>query len=170
MNFGHDLIEREEFIARYLRGRLDPAAAEAFERHYLECDECFAELRAGELLVRGLQRLPLESRIVNGVTVLQVASPSYLTENSREAKALCEALLEQKDMKVLIDLSRVSRIDSSGLGMLMHCYSHVIRNRGALKLLNPNPQVKRLLSTTGIDGVLDTFQDEIEALRSFACR
>ena len=42
----------------------------------------------------------------------------------------------------MIDLSRVSRIDSWGLGVLIHCYSHAICNSGALKLLNPSAQVK----------------------------
>jgi hypothetical protein len=35
--------------------------AELFERHYLECDECFIELRAGELLASGLERPVVES-------------------------------------------------------------------------------------------------------------
>jgi anti-sigma B factor antagonist len=75
--------------------------------------------------------------------------------------------LEQKDTKVLIDLSRVSRIDSSGLGMLTQCYSHVIRNRGMFKLVNPSPQVKRALSITGIDSVIEAYADEREALHAF---
>jgi len=129
--------------------RLDDATAELFGRHYLECDEYLVELQAGELLVSRLERPVVERRVVHGVLVLQLAAPSYLTEHSTEARALCNSILAQKDTRVLMDLSRVSRIDRSGLGMLMQCYSPAIRNSGALKFLNPSRQVKRLLSTTG---------------------
>jgi anti-anti-sigma factor len=132
--------------------RLDDATAELFERHYLECDECFIELRAGELLVSGLERPMVERRVVNGVLVLRVAAPSYLTEHSTEVRALCNSILEQKDIGVLVDLSRVSRVDSSGLRMLMHCYSRAIRNSGALKLLNPSTQVSSAISVYHRDG------------------
>jgi hypothetical protein len=74
---------------------VDDARAELFERHYLECDECFIELLAGELLVSGLERLVVERRVINGVLVLRVAAPSYLTELSTEARALCNSILEQ---------------------------------------------------------------------------
>ena len=100
MSFHDDPLRREELIAKYLRRRLDDATAEAFESHYLECDECFSELRAGELLVSGLERSTLERRVVNGVLVLHLAAPSYLTENSAEARALCKSVMEQKDTKV----------------------------------------------------------------------
>ena len=72
------------------------------------------------------------------------------------------------DPKTLnIDLSKVSRIDSAGLGMLMRCYTHAVRNAGILKLLNPTTQVKKVLSITRIDSVVPTFEDENAALKSF---
>ena len=61
----------------------------------------------------------------------------------------------------------VSRIDSAGLGALMACYSHAVRNRGLLKLLNPSSEVQNLLRMTKIDSLLQSFSDERNALRSF---
>jgi hypothetical protein len=59
----------------------------------------------------------------------------------------------RSDGKVLIDLNRVSRIDSAGLGMLMRC-THAVKQSGALKLLQPAQQVKKVLSLTKIDSVI----------------
>jgi anti-sigma B factor antagonist len=73
----------------------------------------------------------------------------------------------QNESKVLIDLSNVSRIDSTGLGMLMKCYCHAVRNRGALRLLNPNAQVKQVLNLTRIDSLMLSSDDETLALESF---
>ena len=75
--------------------------------------------------------------------------------------------MEQSDSSVIIDLSRVTRIDSAGLGQLMSCYSHLVKNRGALKVLNPTPEIRKLLDMTGISTLIPAFEDEHEAVRSF---
>ena len=49
----------------------------------------------------------------------------------------------------------------------MSHYSHVVKNRGTLKLLNPTAEVQMLLRITRIDSVLETYDDENEALQSF---
>jgi anti-anti-sigma regulatory factor len=67
----------------------------------------------------------------------------------------------------LIDLRKAGRIDNTGLGMLMHCYAHLIRNRRMPKLFNPRKLVRRALSMTGIDSVVEVNQDESCALRAF---
>ena len=53
---------------------------------------------------------------------------------SLELTELSKAIRLESDTKVLIDLSRVSRIDSTGLGVLMDCYCHAVKNAGVLKL------------------------------------
>src|SRR5215831_987920 len=162
MDFHQDLLAREEIIRNYLLRRLDANTAEAFESHYLSCDECFEELRASQLLVVGLGQSKLEVRRVGDVVVLGFSVPARLTRQSEELQALFGDVLQQKDTKVLIDLSRVSRIDSRGLGMLMACYTHAVRNQGMLKLLNPSAEVQNLLRLTRMDTVLETHYDEPE--------
>src|SRR5580704_11122693 len=125
-------IEREEVIAKYLSRTLDEEAVEEFEGHYLGCDECFDELRVSERLASDLRASNLSWKQSGGVSVLQFKANAELTHSARE-------VLEQKDTKVIIDLSRVTRIDSAGLGQLMSCYTHLVRNQGSLKVLNPAP-------------------------------
>jgi len=157
---------REELIRDYLLKRLDADEAEAFECHYLFCDECFEELRASQALMTGLGQSKLEIRRVEDMLVLQFAGPAQLTRQSFELTELRRAL-QQKDTKVLIDLSRVTKIDSAGLGQLIACYSHVVKNQGTVKLLNPTAKVQTLLRLTRIDSVLETYYDERQALESF---
>jgi len=168
MPFHDDPLLREELIVKYLQRRLDAATTEAFESHYLTCEECFEELRVSQLLTEGLSQGRIDRRHSGQVTVLQFTGPVQLTRRSAGLTALSQSVLEQKDSNVLIDLNRVSRIDSAGLGLLMSCYSHAVRNRRAFKLLNPNRDVRELLRFTKIDGVLETYDNEQEALRSFA--
>jgi hypothetical protein len=53
---------------------------------------------------------------------------------------------------------------------LMNCYCHAVKNAGVLKLLNPDLPVRRVLSLTKIDSVLQTFEDEAAAIDSFGPR
>ncbi|HZS50247.1 MAG TPA: STAS domain-containing protein [Bryobacterales bacterium] len=166
MEYHEDPLLREELIRNYLLKRLDESATKAFESHYLICDECFEELRASELLMGGLSWSKVDRRRLEDVVVIAFSGPVQLTRQS-EMTGLLRGMLEQKDTKVLIDLSRVSRIDSAGLGMLINCYSHAVRNSGMLKLLNPSMEVQRLLHITHIDSVLETYYDERQAVASF---
>jgi anti-sigma B factor antagonist len=160
-------IEREQVIARYLSRSLDSGGVEEFEAHYLGCDECFDELRVSEHLAADLRATYFEWKHSGGVSVLQFRGNTELTHSAQELDQLRREVLEQRDSKVIIDLSRVTRIDSAGLGQLMSCYSHLVRNQGALKVLNPAPEIRKLLEMTGISTLIPSFQDEKEAVRSF---
>jgi anti-sigma B factor antagonist len=160
-------IEREQVIAKYLSRSLDAEAVEEFEGHYLGCDECFDELRVSERLAADLRASNLAWNQTEGVSVLRFKAKAELTHSAQELDELRREVLEQSDTKVIIDLSHVTRIDSAGLGQLMSCYSHLIKNRGALKVLNPAPEIRKLLDMTGLSTVIPTFQDEREALNSF---
>jgi len=162
-----DPVLREGFIARYLARKLEPEAAARFEDHYLTCQDCFEELRAAELLVYGLRQTAIELTHSQDIAVVRFTASAELTGSALDLNALAQMVQSPGETKVLIDLSKVSRIDSAGLGMLMRCYTHAVRNAGTLKLLNPTTQVKKVLSITRIDSVVPTFEDEDAALQSF---
>lgn len=167
MDFHDDPVYREQVILRYLQHGAGEALTEQWEDHYLGCNACFEEIRATELLIRGLGEPTVERKRVNDVTVLSFTQGTQLLAASLELAELSNAIRSESDTKVLIDLSRVSRIDSTGLGVLMNCYCHAVKNSGALKLLNAHAPVRRVLSLTKIDSVLQTFEDEAAAIDSF---
>ena len=167
LDFHSDALFRDELITKYLYRRLNPDLAEEFENHYLQCNECFEETRGTELLIRGLAATVIDREQINDVTVIRFNQNSQLLAASVELTELAKVLRIENDTRVLIDLTKVSRIDSTGLGVLMNCYCHAIKNSGALKLLHPDASVKRVLNVTRIDSVLQTFEDEASAIQSF---
>ncbi len=167
MGCTHDLIDREGIIAKYLSRTLDSETVEEFESHYLVCDECFDELLVSERLAVGLRDSRLVRRQTGGVSVLHFKSDVELTFSAQELDELRRGILEQSDSRVIIDLSRVTRIDSAGLGQLLSCYSHLVRNRGALKVLNPVPAVEKLMSIAGLSALIPAYRDEQAAVSSF---
>jgi anti-sigma B factor antagonist len=165
-----DRLEREEKIRDYLLRRLGPEATESLEVEYLSSEDCFEELMASRLLVSSLPTAKLEVRKKHGITILEFTGSASLTLQSNETQQLYQAFEEvrgRSDKKVLIDLSRVSRIDSSGLGVLVNCYAHAVGNSGMLKLLNPGPKLRQMMRVTRLDSVLETYEDERDALISF---
>ena len=160
-------MNRDQIIARYLTRSLDADAVEEFEGHYLGCDECFEELRIGERLAKDLRASNLAWKQDSGVSILEFRANAELTHSARELEQLRREVLEQNDSRVIIDLSRVTKIDSAGLGQLMGCYSHLVRNAGGMKIVNARPEIRRLLDMTGISALLPHYSDERDAMRSF---
>ena len=80
--------------------------------------------------------------------------------------ALIEAvtrLLDGGAKRVVIDLSRVSYMDSSGLGALVACRRTAAAQDVPLVLLHPAGKVRDLLQLTGLGELFRIFQDEGEA-------
>jgi anti-sigma B factor antagonist len=168
MNCKMEPIQREQIIAKYLSRFLDSDGVEEFEGHYLGCDECFDELRVSESLAADLRSSNLAWKTTGGVSVLHFRNPAELTHAANTLDELRREVLEQADSRVIIDLSSVTKIDSAGLGQLMSCYSHLVRNQGSLKVLNAPPDIKKLLDMTGISSLIPAYSSEQEAVKSFS--
>ncbi|MCD6363758.1 MAG: STAS domain-containing protein [Synergistetes bacterium] len=71
-------------------------------------------------------------------------------------------------VKIIVDLSGTTYIDSTGLGILISGLRKVGKEGGDLKILGPlSPQVKRIFELTRLNRVFEFFDDEQEALSSF---
>ncbi len=76
-------------------------------------------------------------------------------------------LLDRGHLKVVLDLSRVSFIDSAGLGELVACKKRIAERGGDIKLLRPLGQVHKLLVMTLLTRLFEVYQDEETAVSSF---
>ena len=74
------------------------------------------------------------------------------------APRFMEALLEAVDdgaRRVTVDLSGVTFVDSTALGVLIGASKRLQARSGTLHVVCPNPNVLRILEITGLDRVLD---------------
>jgi anti-sigma B factor antagonist len=69
--------------------------------------------------------------------------------------------------KVIIDLSKVKWMNSSGLGILMSCWGSLSKNGGNLKLAGVTEKVKSLLIITQILQFFENYETVERALASF---
>jgi anti-sigma B factor antagonist len=76
-------------------------------------------------------------------------------------------LLDNGQHSIVLNLSKVSYMDSAGIGELVACYKRAKEKDGMVKLLNPSGKVFDLLQLTKLEEVFETYRDEKEALVSF---
>ena len=82
---------------------------------------------------------------------------------------LREAVLQQKLARVIVlDLSEVDSIDAGGLTVLVDLHHWTENNRSHLKLVNPRPFVRQMLTRTHLSCVFDLSSFN-EALAVLGC-
>jgi anti-sigma B factor antagonist len=111
--------------------------------------------------------MKIKSRVVDGVTVLDVSGEMYGGPENMELVNTVTELAEEKKLDLLINLSKVKWISSTGLGILVSARSRFAKEGGVVKLCHPNSRVLDILTVTRLTMIFDVFPNEAEALASF---
>ena len=69
--------------------------------------------------------------------------------------------------KLLLNLTNLTQMDSSGIGIIVEMYVCLKRRNGELKLLCPSGRVLQVLTVFRLLEVIPSFEDETQALSSF---
>jgi len=101
------------------------------------------------------------------VTLVDLNGKITIGEGDVILRDAIEKVLKGGSKKVLLNLSKVSYMDSAGIGELVACYKRSREKGGELKLLNPSGKVEDLLQLTKLEEIFETFRDEATALKSF---
>ncbi len=109
----------------------------------------------------------LSIRQVGDVTVIDATGRITLGEGASTFRDTVRDLSAKGDKKILLNLSDVTYIDSSGIGELVSGFTTVTNHGGILKLLGLSKRVKDLLQITKLYTVFEVFDDESTAVRSF---
>lgn len=96
--------------------------------------------------------LKVHTRMLGNVAVVSVQGRIV----NGETASLREEVDSQSSVNtVLLDLSRVSTIDASGLGMMLELREHAAQRGARLKLMNTTKLVRRVLEVTKLDAVFE---------------
>ena len=74
--------------------------------------------------------------------------------NAHYFKQQLEDSLAEKKQNIIIDLSELTYIDSTGLGVIIGVYGTIKKEGLTIKVLNPRENVKKLLNISGLDKIL----------------
>jgi anti-sigma B factor antagonist len=112
--------------------------------------------------------LQISIRECGDVNILDLVGRS--TVDAGESESLSKylrALTSTGKHKLLLNLAKLLRIDSSGVSIIVEIYVSVKRSGGELKLLSPRGRVLDVLTVFRLLEVIPSFEDEIEAVESF---
>ena len=89
---------------------------------------------------------------------------------SYEAQAFREAirgLVKNGHKDIVLNLTGLEYLDSSGVGELVRNYLTVVKSGGAMKVVGLAPKVEQIFKVTQLYQVFPEFPDETSALESF---
>ena len=117
------------------------------------------------MILTSAMPLDLTTQFTDNIYVLHCDGAIVL---GPEATAL-EALLERSShatSRIILNLSKVLRLDSMGLGLIVRHMAALRKRGGDLRLAAPSPFVVSLLEHTLLSTVLQSFPTDKEALIS----
>jgi anti-sigma B factor antagonist len=103
---------------------------------------------------------------VGDVTVAVIPVDELDASNSGEFKRDIAPVL-QANTKLVLDLSRLSFVDSSGLGAMLSCLRQVSAKAGDLKLCGLSKQVRALFELVRMHRIFDIYGTREQAVSAF---
>ena len=112
--------------------------------------------------------MKINTRNRDGVTILDLKGKITIGVGDVALRQAVQEALNSGTTKLLVNMGDVSTIDSSGVGELVSAYTTVTNRGGKLKLANIPNKVSDILTITQLITVFDVYENEDEAVRSFA--
>ena len=110
----------------------------------------------------------IQERKAGPVTILELSGRLTMGEGSEMLKGKLQSLIADRHGALLLDCRQMSAIDSTGIQALLWVVTSAEGKGAKLKLLKPSARVWEALNLMRLLTVIQSFDDEEGALRSFA--
>jgi anti-sigma B factor antagonist len=104
-----------------------------------------------------------ETRTSGDTVVITVPGPSLDAHSAPEFKEEVKALIDTSK-QIVLDLSKVDFLDSSGLGAILTCLRRITGNGGKLALFGLQKQVRMLFELVRVHTIFKICATEQEAV------
>ncbi len=112
--------------------------------------------------------LKITDRMVDGVAVVAIEGRIVLGEESNALREKVKTMLAGGQKKIVLNMTNVSYIDSSGLGTLVASHTSARAQGAALRLANLGSKFQEILQVTKLVTVFEVFPTEAAAVGSFS--
>lgn len=111
--------------------------------------------------------MDIEVRSLGQVKLVKLRGRLNLGDAVDRLRETLDDLIGSGDIRILLDLSEVPWIDSSGIGLLVKLLTSAKQRGGAMKLLNPSKFTVQTLKMIALLDVFEIFEDQQVAVASF---
>lgn len=103
-----------------------------------------------------------------GIFVLELSGPLQMGVECKQLELAFDELLQERQTRVVVDLSRVTKLDSGGLGKIINCFSRLKTAGGSLRLTGTTGMIDGVLKLAHADRFLKVYSSVTEAAESLA--
>jgi anti-sigma B factor antagonist len=111
--------------------------------------------------------LDIELRSLGQVKLVKLRGRLNLGDSVDRLRDTLADLMSSGDTRVVLDLSEVPWIDSSGIGLLVKILTSAKQKGGSIKLLNPSKFTVQTLKMICLLELFEVFDDQEKAVSSF---
>jgi anti-sigma B factor antagonist len=111
--------------------------------------------------------LEISHREREGVFLFDLKGRITIGQEASSFREAFEKIAAKPGSHLLLNMLAVDYVDSTGLGALVMCSTHLKNSNGVTKLVNVNRRNIELLVMTRIDAIFEVFDDETDAINSF---
>ncbi len=104
----------------------------------------------------------------SGTVTIVVLSGEVDTTTVADLHVVFDDLVARGEQNYVIDLERVTFMDSSGLAALAKLYKRIRIGHGDVRLCRLQPDMRRIIELTRFDRVFDIFEERDAAVASFS--
>jgi anti-sigma B factor antagonist len=112
--------------------------------------------------------MTIEQKTVGTVVILELIGALTLGDGDQLLRDKVHSLVFDGHAEFVLDLQRLSRIDSTGLGAIIAVYTTVTRNGGRIVLANLTSRVTELMAITKLLTIFETAESATAAIVSFS--
>src|SRR5467141_5418976 len=102
-----------------------------------------------------------------GIIILELGGPLQMGVECKQLELALDQLLSDGHTRVVLDLSKLTKLDSGGLGKIVNCFSRLKTAGGALCLAGTTGMIDGVLKLAHADRFLKVFPTSGEAAESF---
>ena len=114
--------------------------------------------------------LELAKRMSGDITIVDLRGRCTLGDETERLDRELRQLIDSGCRKLLLNLTELLQIDSTGVSTIVATYVTLRRLKGEVKLLHPTGRVQTVLEVTHMLQVIPNFEDEQKAIASFSTR
>ncbi|MDF2523318.1 MAG: spoIIAA [Clostridiales bacterium] len=109
----------------------------------------------------------LQIRFTNKGNTLVIGITGELDHHSAEyiRQKVDAEMMKATTKNIVFDFSKVSFMDSSGIGVIMGRYKNIIKLSGKTAIINANIQIKRILEMSGILKIIPVYDSINDAMK-----
>lgn len=111
--------------------------------------------------------MAVKEKIQGDVAVLQISGKLMGGDETKAVHEKVKSLLADGRKKIVIDVSKVKWLNSSGLGMLISCLTSVTNADGKLKIAGATEKINSLFMITKLITVFDSYESVDRAVATF---